>query len=394
MIIFWIIIIILLLVAAGFVLWPLRRPIVVSDISHAEINVALHKQRIAEIKKELEQGLLNEEQFTKAMHEAERGLLQDVDSKEQQSSTAKTSTTVITIVLVAIVLLASGLYWHLGDHHYLSEKTKYGHVLGKHQQQLRDHLKTKPGDAEAWARLGRLHVLLGQFPQAVSAYEKAHALLGDSSAQVLVDYAEAVGRLQKNSLIGKPEQLVQKALKVEPNNITALMLAGFARFQQRDYKRALHYWYKLKSLKPGPNASIDGFVAQAESATGRKRPVLAQAPGLKVVVALHKSIRSKVSANDFVFIYAQASTGPRMPIAMVRKRASDLPITVLLGDAQAIPGMPPAIRLSRFPKVVLKARVSRTGQAVMQPGDYYGSSKVVSNKHSKPVIIFIRQLFR
>ncbi len=394
MIIFWLIVVMLLLVAAGFILWPLRRPIITSGVSHAEVNVALHKQRIAEISKELEQGQLNEEQFTKAMQEAERALLRDVEGKEKKSSTGQASIVVITLVLIAMVLLASGFYWRLGDPHYLSEKTKYEHVLGKHQQELRDRLKTKPGDAEAWTRLGRLHVLRGQFAQAVSAYEKAYVLLGDSNAQVLVDYAAAIGRSQKNSLIGRPEQLIHKALKVEPNNITALMLAGFARFQQRDYKRALRYWYKLKRIKPGPNPSIDEFVAQAESVTGRKRPIIARGPAIKVVVALHQSIRNKVNANDFVFIYAQASKGPRMPIAMVQRRVSDLPVTVLLGDAQAIPGMPPAIRLSRFPKVVLKARTSRTGQAVMQPGDYYGNSKVVSNKYRKPVIIYIRQQFK
>jgi cytochrome c-type biogenesis protein CcmH len=78
--------------------------------------------------------------------------------------------------------------------------------------------------------------------------------------------------------------------------------------------------------------------------------------------------------NDTVYIFARAASGPRMPLAIVRKQVKDLPATVVLDDSTA---MDPAMKLSSMPEVVVVARVSKSGDAIAKAGDLEGTSEPV-----------------
>ncbi len=86
-------------------------------------------------------------------------------------------------------------------------------------------------------------------------------------------------------------------------------------------------------------------------------------------VSLAPELQKSVSPGDTVFIYAQALSGPKMPLAIVRKQVSDLPLTVSLNDSMA---MMPNMKLSNFQNVKLLARISKSGNAISQPGDLIG----------------------
>ncbi|MGB5627498.1 MAG: hypothetical protein WBM61_17325 [Woeseiaceae bacterium] len=91
-------------------------------------------------------------------------------------------------------------------------------------------------------------------------------------------------------------------------------------------------------------------------------PVPEESSAAQIFGNLHLSERSEeiVLPTDTVFIFARAVGGPPMPVAVLQRPASDLPLDFLLNDSQA---MSAAAKLSNFERVVVTARISRSGVA-------------------------------
>jgi cytochrome c-type biogenesis protein CcmH len=185
-------------------------------------------------------------------------------------------------------------------------------------------------------------------------------------------------------------------LALEPDNMTALWLGGMAKAQQGDTVTAKKLWKKLDALlPPGSDAQqeIQGLLAKIESespqaAAQPEATQQANVPGLAidVHVSLAPELQKSTSPGDTVFIYAQALSGPKMPLAIVRKQVSDLPLTVSLNDTMA---MMPNMKLSNFANVKLLARVSKSGNAISQPGDLIGVIEQVALADKKNHTIVI-----
>lgn len=111
----------------------------------------------------------------------------------------------------------------------------------------------------------------------------------------------------------------------------------------------------------------------------------AAATAIKVTVSLSPALAKKAAPDDTVFIFARATSGPRMPLAIVRKQVKDLPTTVTLDDSQ---GMNPQMKLSTAPEVTVVARVTKSGMADVQEGDLEGVSAPVPSG-TKAVLISI-----
>jgi cytochrome c-type biogenesis protein CcmH len=110
--------------------------------------------------------------------------------------------------------------------------------------------------------------------------------------------------------------------------------------------------------------------------------------GIKVKVTLTESLQTKANPEDSIFIYAKAMQGPPVPLAVVRKKVKDLPITVTLNDAMA---MMPTMKLSKFDKVKIGARISKSGNAIAQSGDLFNEVSNISNSRSELLSIQINQ---
>jgi cytochrome c-type biogenesis protein CcmH len=182
------------------------------------------------------------------------------------------------------------------------------------------------------------------------------------------------------SLEGEPEKLVHRALEIDPSNMKALALAGTIEFNRRQFAAAAAYWKRmLPHVEPGTEDAriIQSNIDEAlQMAGGTPAPA---AKALQGTVSLSAKVKDKAAPDDTVFIYARAAEGPQMPLAVHRVKVRDLPLSFALTDAMA---MAPGMSLSAHPRVVVTARVSKSGQATPQPGDLTGASKPVANDAS------------
>ncbi|MDH3438635.1 MAG: c-type cytochrome biogenesis protein CcmI, partial [Betaproteobacteria bacterium] len=221
----------------------------------------------------------------------------------------------------------------------------------------------------------------------VEAYANAAART-PNDAQLLADYADALGMAQGRNLEGEPEKLIARALAIDPANTKALALAATAAFNRRDYANAVQYWERMLTVLPPDSEAaqvVRSNIAEARSLAGgalaaaspaAPAPALAPAPAdaggrVSGVVKLAPELAGKIAPTDTVFVFARAAQGPRMPLAILRRQARDLPLEFTLDDSMA---MTPAMKLSSFPQVVIGARVSKSANAVPQPGDLQGLS--------------------
>ena len=248
---------------------------------------------------------------------------------------------------------------------------------------LAERLKENPQDAEGWAMLARSYAVLGRRAEAVPAYERAVALNGQD-AGLLADYADALAVTRETRLAGEPLALVERALKLDPDHLKALSLAGTAAFERQDYAAAVARWERILSVAPADSpyvGQVRGSIAQARELghlPAAPAPVAAAsgpALGVSGRVTLAPALAAQARPGDTVFVFARAAEGPRMPLAILRKQVKDLPLSFRLDDSLA---MSPSAKLSAYPKVVVGARISRSGEAMPQPGDLIGHSGVVA----------------
>ena len=297
--------------------------------------------------------------------------------------------------------LAGTLYWSLGNFQAVSHSAEMAidpdvikvAQINKMVNGLAEKLKNNPDDAQGWLMLGRSYNVLEQHALALDAFANAYRQLGDQT-EILLLYADALGYVNDRNLTGKPSELISKALALEPENMKALWLAGMAKAQQGDADTAMKLWKKLEALLPPGSEyqqEIQSLLAQlkSETATVATQPetvATTSSVSITVQVSLAPELIESAAATDTVFVYAQALSGPKMPLAIARKQVSDLPITVSLNDTMA---MMPTMKLSNFSEVKLLARVSKSGNAMAQAGDLIGSINqvVVSDKNTQHIII-------
>jgi cytochrome c-type biogenesis protein CcmH len=236
-------------------------------------------------------------------------------------------------------------------------------------------MQQNPNDAEGWKMLGRAYRAMERYAEANAAFKKAVAL-SPQNADLLADYAESLALQAGRSLAGEPTQLLDRALKLEPDNAKVLTLSGSAAFERGDYKTAIKRW---EAVLKQPN--LGGELVQAlrtgvEESKHRMsgKPVAARTAAkerVTGVVRLDDTLNGKVRPDDTVFVFARAASGPRMPLAIVKIKVANLPYKFSFDDSSA---MTPEMKLSRFSDVVIGARVSKTGSATPAAGDLEGTS--------------------
>ena len=416
MITFWLLASAMLVMALGMLLPPLlMRPVGRTDLkprrattSAAQASLSILREQLTQADTDLAAGVIDSRQHARARSEIERRALEEDTSPTPVQVPGRPVRTALLLGL-GIPLLTLGLYGLLGNTGALQPQPEVAGAAGNDVtteqieamvSQMAQRLENPPpgqkADPQAWEMLAHTYAALQRFPEADRAYTQAIAL-APASAQLLADRADVLAMLQGQSAAGEPTRLVEQALKLEPDNLKALALAGSAAFERKDFTTATRYWSRARVLAPAGSdfaTGLDRSLEAARTGTASASPQVpaptaaftsppeaaqaataqaATAPAGSVsgVVNLSPALAAKVAPDDTVFIFARAAQGPRMPLAILKRKAADLPIRFVLDDSTA---MSPALQLSRFAQVEVGVRVSKSGNAMPQSGDLIGQA--------------------
>ena len=269
MILFWVICTILVVIALAFILPPLLQRSgttqAASDKERREANIEIYRDQLTELETDLHNGIVSKDQYQQDRDEIERRLLEDVKHRESETKTTVDfrKRNVVYALAIGLPLVAVLFYLKVGELKALSPSEVLRPAVEpssqmRSQQQIEanvsalvERLKSNPNDAQGWVMLARSYASKERYAEALGAFAKATELQ-PNNADLWAQYAVAAAMANNRKLEGQPLQLVNTALKIDPNNTTALGLAGTAAFQRKEYKQAIDYWSRvLKNVEPG-----------------------------------------------------------------------------------------------------------------------------------------------
>jgi len=251
----------LIVVVSAFILPPLwlglRAP--KPRAGRKEANLAIFRDQQAELEREKAEGTLAEADFAQAHRELQRRLLEEVEPEGTEPapvSHGPSRKTALAILLLLPVLALLG-YGLLGNPKALDPAQTAAQPQMTPEQinamvaNLAEKMKANPEDMRGWLMLARSYKAMGRYDEAVQAYAKAEKVI-DQDADLLASYAEALAMAGGKGLKGKPRQLVERALKLDPKHAHALFLAGAAAMEAGDNKQGADYWERLlPQVEPG-----------------------------------------------------------------------------------------------------------------------------------------------
>ena len=392
----------LVVLVLGWSLWhAARQANAGAEREHVMSHVTVYREQLAELERELAQGTLDQQGFDISQQELTQRLMEDAPAAATApSAPVNVSRPKGLIALLAFVIPVAAfvLYFFVGtpialDPALLAQANGEEQItpqkLETMAEQLSQRLEKEPKNAEAWVMLGRIQRALQHYEQADAALQKALSL--ERNDDVMIERAEVLAQKNNGSFKGEPWAMINSVLKADPQNGNALLLAGSAAFSEGRFKEALSYWEKVQGLLPATSPDLPALAEAIDKARERLgMPALAPAaPGnapasagampkpqsdgterLSGRVSLSPELAAQVSPKDTVFIYANAAEGPRMPLAIIRTTVDKLPYDFVLDDSLA---MNPQMKLSQVKSVMVRARISKTGNAMPQAGDFGAS---------------------
>lgn len=369
-----------------------------------EVNLTVLRDQLRELEVDLGNGLIDQAGYAAARSELEKRVASDVQVESVQAVAPPNRQWSAALIGLSIPAVAIALYYLLGapgsvESEPGSPPAQQASDVTPQQidsmvAQLEQKLKNNPDDVQGLGMLARSYHTQGRYREAANAYARLVKLV-PGNADVLADYADSLGMAQNKSLQGEPDRIIGLALQADPRNVKALALSGSAAFDRRDFARAIEQWKKVLALVDPQSETakaISGVIDEAQGLAGTQ-PVNSQAAlsaevkpapaggaaaagaALEGQVQIDGAVLKEVDPNATVFIFARAEQGPRFPLAVLRKQVKDLPVKFKLDDSM---GMMPNVKLSDYPKVVVGARISASGSATPQPGDWEGLSAPVA----------------
>lgn len=384
--------------------------------AQAALNIAIHRDRMAEIERDRATGTLTAPDLAEAREELQRQLLEDTATSDAPDADRIDRRAGIALAFL-LPICAAALYALLGAPSAILPEAERTQKATADMEQLTVRLAQKleqsPDNPEGWAMLARSYKSIGRWDDAERAFGRIGPSL-EQNAELLAEYAEMLAQ-RDNGFNDKARSLIRKALGLEPRNMLALFLGGGEAFEAGRYAEAVTLWERLlpqldadsedaqlvaasiararersggRPLAAAPQDDVHRAAAARKPQETAKRPPPAGSPSVSGRVELSTALKGRASPDDVVFIFARAVDGPRMPLAAQRAKVAELPIDFVLDDSQALN---PDNKLSTAGKLRVEVRVSRSGNATPRQGDLTGTSDIVQ-PGAKNVRVLIDQV--
>jgi len=397
----------LLAVALVFIFIPFVLRLSRGELIREQSNVDIYKSQLEELEIEKNAGRVSDTDYAALMVEIKRNMLTDTTNAGVQSESEKSGRWMAPLLAVIMVVSCVLLYDHLGFENEVAirdllQRSNTVAFSNEDSQELLERLNDKtqkyPKDVESWYLVGRIQFELGNYKEAVKGFNGVLINLPsdakEDQAVAMAQLAQAQFFANDRNLNAATKSLLEATLEINPQETTALGLLGVAAFDQKDFLNAIKYWQRLLGLMPPTNPNAVAIQGGIDKAMSQLTPVqretlqvnMAAKPSASIIVTvdLADSIRGQVPEQADLFILAKAETGPPMPLAVKRLTNNTWPVTVVLDDSMA---MMPALKMSNFEKVIITARISKSGVGNTKPGDIQGDSGVIEVSAKKAQVL-------
>ena len=388
MITFYIAAIVLVLLVLAALFRPFFWKTTVHHASRQQLNAAIYKEEIAKLEKERSEALIDGATYEISHAEMRQRLFQDTSEDDGVAVLGSPKKTIIALTIF-IPVIAAAMYFWLGSAQQIADGGAKQQVAQQDVEKMVAGLAAKmeqdPSNLKGWAMLARSYKVMGRPKDAEKAYDRAGSYL-DTDPQLLADYADVSASNANGSFEGKPQAIINRALKADPNNMMALWLAGTADYNRGDYKGAVQVWGRLAKLLPADSEDMKMIQGSIMEARGKANlppePLVSQATSpvaavssknINGTVEINPDLKSRIKPDYIVMVIARAP-GARMPVAIMRGKAADLPLRFVLNDALA---MTPDALISNLSEATIEVRISKSGQAKAEPGDLYSEIQTV-----------------
>ncbi|MCG9732128.1 c-type cytochrome biogenesis protein CcmI [Shewanella sp. Isolate13] len=399
---FWILIASFLLVSLVLIWFPHFRQQRMLRTEDAKVregtNLELFNERLATLEKELQEELLDQQEFDALKKELEISLLQDMKQGDDESLVNKLKPKSImwpSVMSVVVIGVCGYMYSTLGAYKNLDQPMTANdphqgmtneQIMSQRVEMMEAQANAEPENSQLWFSLGHAYISANRYDDAIKAFDKTMDLVG-VHAELLGPKATALYYRSNQKMTPTVQALVDQALSLDPEDPSTLLLVGMDSFFTADYKKAIDAWQLILDsdrtdvdrgaiMNAIDSAKMrmqsEGMMPNDEAHKSVKPDATAKT--VTVEVSISPELQAKVASTDMLFIFARSTEGPKVPLAATKISAESLPATITLDDST---GMGGNTKLSDAKAVEIIAVLSKHGSVRAQTGDIQGKLAMI-----------------
>ena len=390
-------------------------------------NTQIVKQRLVELEREVQEGLISEHDKRQAVDELKLALVDESAFESHKTGNAK-----LPLAIGGVLALVCGIVVYAQVNQVgrvakaqqaidalpeLSQQLASGNANNLTQEDIaslalaiRQRLREEPQDDTGWMYFGRLMLSIGQEVQAIEAIDKAVSLSPSNSAN-RITLAQALMTTGDVNNLERAQSILLSLLQDTPQNDNLALMMAVVSAQLGDLDNTRRFYQQVEGKLPSDSDMAQRLSARIKELEGnssemvllqtagtvQKQPSVnndgnAIETGFDVTVSLSKEADANAPKAGFLIVFAQdANSDNKMPAAVVKLPIEDFPISVSLTTDNA---MMPQFTLATLSEVVITARLSKDGNVAVSEGEWQGSTEatVVANELSSLSVIINKEL--